>query len=103
MALKIQEIYDDELLASKAEESYLQDLKDEVERFTGKGYYISGYSTSASTDVFFFSEDGYDWARLYCTFYLRNGKQKANTQEVFLLRKDEAGHWKIFGWDLADK
>ena len=23
--------------------------------------------------------------------------------EQFILRKDEAGHWKIMGWDLVNK
>jgi len=102
MAFKIQELYDDELVAAKTQESYLQDLKDDIEKFKGDGYVITNYSTSASTDVFTFTENGYEWARLYCTFNLRNGKHKTNTQEVFVLRKDEEGHWKIYGWDLAD-
>lgn len=102
MALKIQELYDEELIAAKTQESYLQDLKDDIERMKSDGYVITGYKTSSSTDVFTFSEDGYDWARLYCTFYFRKGNKKTNTQEVFILRKDEAGHWKIYGWDFAD-
>lgn len=102
LAFKIQELYDDELVAAKTQESYLTDLKDDIEKFKSDGWVITGYTTSASTDVFTFSEDGYDWARLYCTFYLRKGRTKTNTQEVFVLRKDEEGHWKIYGWDLAD-
>ncbi len=102
LAAKIQELYDDELIEAKSQETYLTDLKDDIEKFKSDGLVITGYSTSSSTDVFTFSEDGYDWARLYCTFYLRKGKTKTNTQEVFILRKDEEGHWKIYGWDLAD-
>lgn len=102
LAFKIQELYDDELVAAKDNETYLRDLRDDIDNMKNDGYTITSYTTSASTDVFTFSEDGYDWARLYCTFYLRNGKNKISTQEVFVLRKDEAGHWKIYGWDLAD-
>lgn len=102
LAVKIQEIYDEELIAAKTQESYLQDLKDDIEKMKADGYVITGYTTSSSTDVDTFSEDGYDWARLYLTFYLRNGNKKTNTQEKILLRKDTEGHWKIYGWDLAD-
>lgn len=102
LAEKIQQIYDDELVAAKEQESYLQDLKDDIEKIKADKYVITGYNTSASTDVETFTDDGYEWARLYCTFYMVKGTQKTNTQEKFLLRKDEAGHWKIYGWELAD-
>lgn len=102
LAEKIQQIYDDELVASKEQESYLQDLKDDIEKIKADKYVITTYKTSASTDVDLFEDDGYEWARLYCTFYMVQGTRKTNTQEKFLLRKDEAGHWKIYGWELAD-
>ena len=102
LAWKALEIYDEELLAEKTKEEYLQDLKDDIAKFKEDNYAITGYYTSASTDVEFFSEDGYEWARLYCTFYLSQGKNRnTSSQEVILLRKDAEGHWKIYGWDLA--
>ena len=42
--------------------------------------------------------DGYDWAKLYFTFNLRQGTNRTTSEEVFLLRKDEDGRWKIYGW-----
>lgn len=102
LAEKIQQIYDDELVAAKEQESYLQDLKDDIEKIKSDKYVITAYKTSASTDVELFEDDGFEWARLYCTFYMVQGTRKTNTQEKFLLRKDEAGHWKIYGWELAD-
>lgn len=103
LALKIQQLYDAELVAVKDQETYMQDLKDDIANFEADGYKITGFYTSSSTDVEEFSDNGYDWARLYCTFYLTAGKNKNfNTQEKFLLRKDEAGHWKIYGWELAE-
>lgn len=102
LAEKIQQIYDDELVAAKEQESYLQDLKDDIEKIKADKYVITAYKTSASTDVELFEDDGFEWARLYCTFYMVQGTRKTNTQEKFLLRKDEAGHWKIYGWELAD-
>lgn len=103
LAAKIQEIYDDELVAAKNQETYLRDLKDDIATFRADKCKITGYYTSSSVDVEEFTEDGYDWARLYCTFYVSKGKNKyPNSQERMLLRKDEEGHWKIYGWDLAE-
>lgn len=103
LALKALEIYDDELVAAKTEEAYMRDLKDDIAKFKADGYAITGYYTSSSTDVKEFYEDGYEWARLYCTFYMTQGKNKnTNSQIVIILRKDTEGHWKVYGWDLAD-
>ncbi len=103
LALKIRELYDEEFLAANPEEAYLEELKKDIAEFEEGQYSMSGYYTSSSTDVFFFEEDGYEWARLYCTFYIKKGKNtNVNSEEVFVLRKDEQGHWKIYGWDLAD-
>lgn len=99
LALKIQILYDDELVASKTQEQYIKDLREDIDEWKGLGMVISSYSVSASTDVERFTKDGYEWARLYCSFTLRTGTKLGTSNEVFLLRKDKQGHWKIYGWD----
>ena len=69
--------------------------------FQEAGSSISSYSTSSSTDVYYFAEDGFDFARLYCTYNIRMGTAKQPIEEIFLLRMDLEGHWKIYGWDAA--
>ena len=64
-------------------------------------YSISSYNTSSSTDVYYFTEDNYDFARLYCTYNVRMGTVMQSIEEIFLLRMDLEGHWKIYGWDEA--
>ena len=63
---------------------------------------VSSYSLPSSTDVEFFTEDGYNWARLYFGMNLRKGTQLEVVNAVYLLRKDEQGHWKIYGWKLEE-
>ena len=103
MALKIQGVYDDELIANKTQEDYLTDLRSEIADMKKKKWTISSYVLSASVDVESFTENGYSCARLYCTF---NVKQSTNgtvpSMEEFILRKDENGHWKILGWELVE-
>ena len=103
MAEKIQGIYDDELIANKSQEEYLDDLRSEIASMKESNYTISGYVLSASVDVEEFVENGYTCARLYCTFNVKQGtKGTTRSMEEFVLRKDEDGHWKIYGWQLVN-
>ena len=102
LAMKATKLYDHDLVANKTEEEYLTDLKSEIQVFKKNGYSISSYSTSSSTDVYDFTEDGYNFARLYCTYNVRMGTVVQPIEEIFLLRMDLDGHWKIYGWDAAE-
>ena len=103
LAEKIQEIYDDELIANKSQEDYLNDLSSEIADMKKGNYTISSYVLSASVDVEEFVENGYECARLYCTFNIKQGTNgTTRSMEEFVLRKDEDGHWKIYGWQLVE-
>jgi len=94
-------LYDDELKANMPYEEYRNDLMEEVLSFQAQKIVVSGYSVSAAADVERFYEDGHEWARLYATYRLRQGTEYMYTNEVFIMRKDEEGHWKIYGFELA--
>lgn len=100
LAMKIQGIYDDELIANNNEEQYLKDLRSDIDDFKSQDRTISSYELSASTDVEEFMENGRSCARLYCSYNIRQGTQMITSRVVFILRKDDDGHWKILGWDL---
>lgn len=102
MAFKIQELYDAELVANKSQEDYLEDLRTEIAGMKEQNSTIYSYELSASTDVEFFTEQDYECARLYCIFNVKQGAGTVPSMEQFVLRKDEAGHWKILGWDLVN-
>lgn len=102
LALKLEEIFDEELAANQVQEEYFQNLKNEITAFQN-GNMILNYSTSTSTDVDYFDQDGYEFARLYGTFYLQVNKTMHSLDEVFLLRKDVDGHWKIYGWETVNE
>lgn len=102
LALQIQRMYDDELATNKTEAQYLNDLKWDVDDMRSREIVISSYAPASSTDVEYFSQDGFDWAKIRCSFTMRKGTSLASSNEVFLLRKDADGHWKIYGWKLAE-
>lgn len=102
LAEKIQGLYDDELIANKSQEDYLNDLRNDIVSMKKDNCIITSYTLSASTDVEDFVENGYECSRLYCTFNVRRGTNgTVASMEQFVLRKDEDGHWKIYGWDLV--
>ena len=103
LATQIQVLYDEALVANKSEDDYMQDLRSEIASMKENKYTIVGYEVSPSTDVEFFTENEESCARLYCNFYVKQGAGNVPSLEQFVLRRDEAGHWKIMGWDLVNK
>ncbi len=103
LGLRAREIYDDQLVANQSEENYLEALKYDIQSYKDNNRIIVGYSPSSSVDVETFTQDGYDWARLYCQYSIRQAELLYSTDMVFVLRKDENGHYKIFGWRKMEK
>lgn len=102
LAQTARKLYDDELCAQMTEEEYIASLREDILEFNALGVVVSGYTVSSSTDVEEFVMDGRECARLYVTYRLRQGTEYIYSNEVFIMRKDEDGHWKIFGWDLLE-
>jgi hypothetical protein len=83
-------------------DEYLADLKSDIKSQKANDRTIMSYVVSASTDVTYYSENGYDYAGLLCSFSSREGLKVNSTDRQFLLRKSESGHWKILGWKMID-
>ncbi|MBE5880914.1 MAG: hypothetical protein E7289_01195 [Lachnospiraceae bacterium] len=101
LGMKARELYDAELVANQTEADYMDSLKYDIQDFKSKKRTIASYEPSSSLDVETFSEDGYEWARLYCNYGVKQGELLHNSNMVFILRKDENEHYKIYGWKLA--
>lgn len=101
LGMKARELFDDELAANQTEADYIDSLKFDIQDFRSKNRTIASYEPSSSLDVETFSEDGYEWARLYCNYGVKQNEILYNSNMVYVLRKDEDGHYKIYGWKLA--
>ncbi len=99
LAAHIENLYDEELIANKSPSQYVEDLRWDVKQMKDREIVVSSYAVSSSTDIDYFNQDGYEWAKLYGSFTLRQGTVLGITNEIFVLRKDEKGHWKIYGWE----
>ena len=102
VGMKVTELYDEELVNNKSEDEYITDLKSEIATFRSNEYVITNYFASSSTDVVYGTVKGYQCAKLYGTFSIRAGGKAQVLQDVFLLRKDADGHWKIYGWQPVE-
>lgn len=104
LGMKARELFDEELLENNEVESYLFQLKLDIQNFKKAKRRINNISVAASTNVDFFSQDGFDFARIYCGYMVsENAGHSVAEGRVYLLRRDEERHWKIYGWESADK
>ena len=104
LGMKARELYDRDLLAINEVDNYLLQLKTDVKRFKDAKRRISSISVASSTNVDFFSQDGFDFARIYCGYVVKESTgQSVMEGRVYLLRRDEERHWKIYGWQLVEE
>ena len=98
LALQIEKLYDEELIANNTPDQYQKNLRWDIKTMKDKNLRVTSYSVASATDVDYFDAGGRSWARLRCTYTIRSGKEAGLAREIFLLRKDDKGHWKIYGW-----
>lgn len=96
---KARELYDAELLANNEQEVYLMNLKADIQDYKENNRRITHTAVAASTSVVTFEEDGYEFARIMCGYSIMEGDKSHPSNQVYLLRKDENKHWKIYGWE----
>ena len=101
LALQIEKLYDEELIANNTPDQYQKNLRWDIKTMKDMNLRVTSYSVASATDVDYFDAGGRSWARLSCTYTIRSGKEAGLAREIFLLRKDDMGHWKIYGWEAA--
>jgi len=102
LANRARELYDEELLANNELSLHIMSLKAEIQDYKDHKRVISAVSVAASTNVDFFEEDGYEFARIYCGYNVTEGSETKQVRQIFLLRRDGNRRWKIYGWDSAN-
>lgn len=96
-------LYDQELLDNNEMGTYITELKADIKSFKDSKGRLTAVTVASSTNVDFFSDDGYEFARIYCGYTVKAGNTQAISEgRVYLLRRDADRHWKIYGWDSDD-
>lgn len=100
LALKLRELYDDELLAVNPEDKYLNDLYSEIALWLKLGRRIE-YNLVVNEDKEeFYTRDDKEYANAFVSFTI---SEKGQTSEIrrYTLRKDKDNKWKILGWEYV--
>ena len=100
---KSMQLFDEELRENNEEDSYLIRLQGEVQNYKDNKRKITGVSLAPSTNVDYYTADGYSFARISCGYSMTENGQKSSTVMVYLLRRDDKRRWKIYGWETADQ
>lgn len=95
-------LYDAELVANQTMDDYMTKLRADIDVFSAGNITIYDSIVTPATDVVYFEHNGFECAKLNCTYTLKSGTNYQTTVEVYILRKDSDGHWKIFGFALAE-
>lgn len=98
LGLKVRELYDSELLEINDEDTYMQRLMEDIKAFRDKKRKITSFTVPASTNVNTYTADGYSFAKLTCSYNIVENGMSTLIKTVYLLRRDEDKHWKIYGW-----
>ena len=94
-------LYDEELKSMQSDADYLEALKADIANMHLINFKLYKSDVSPSTDVEYFEHEGRECAKLYCTYEEQSGGLFQTAREVFILRKDDEGHWKILGFKLV--
>ncbi len=102
LAMKIREIYDDEFLENNEEEKYLTNLYSDIAAWKKAERTIINYVVLKDDEKNIKTIDGREYATIRVSYTIME-KVKVSEVRKYLLRKDEAGRWKIFGWETEPK
>ena len=102
LAAKAMELYDAELVNYQEDDIYLQNLKTEIAGFAASGTVLSHVALPASTAVDYYTYNGRECAQIICIYTMRQKTTLKTIKEIYVLRKDDSGRWKILGWTSAE-
>lgn len=103
LAQHIRGLFDDELLENNPYDTYISNLKTEVEAYQKNDRYVSDYIVEDYNDTVHQTLNGKKYAKVDVKYFVREGKNLIYTYEEFTLRKDDDGNWKILFWTLTDE
>ncbi len=100
LAGKMRDLYDEELLASNPEDMNLLNLQQELSAFRGQGKNMIQANVCDSNEVEYIDLDDASGAKVVASYFIKDGsKQFTRTYQQYLLRRDDAGKWKILAFE----
>lgn len=104
LAQHARDLFDSELLLNNDYEPYMDRLKAEIASYQLNNKKITDYVIERASDIEMFIDNGRQYARAEAVYYTRAGSAEHNkVSEVYTLRQDDEGRWKILFWETNDK
>ncbi len=88
-------LFDEELLANNPRDDYFRALKADIDEFHAESKTIMSSDVCDSNDVQQQTIDGDECAYVTASYFLDGSKSYSRTNQMYVLRKDEDGNWKI--------
>ncbi len=88
-------LFDEELLANNPRDDYFRALKADIDEFHAESKTIMSSDVCDSNDVQQQTIDGDECAYVAASYFLDGSKSYSRTNQMYVLRKDEDGNWKI--------
>lgn len=88
-------LMDEELLANNPRDSYFDALKADIAEYEEKDIEIVSSDVCDSNDVHYQKIDGDECAYVTASYFIDEAKSYSRTYQMYVLRKDEDGNWKI--------
>ncbi|MGN0349655.1 MAG: DUF6715 family protein [Roseburia sp.] len=89
-------LFDDELLANNPRDQYMENVRADIADYKARSKTIVNATVCDPDEVKEQIVDGYECAYVSCSYFVQEGKQYSRTHQMYVLRKDEDGRWKIF-------
>lgn len=88
-------LFDEELLENNPRDEYFTALYADIEDYHEKSKTIRNSSVCDSNDVEYQTVDGRECAYVTSSYFINENKSYSRTYQMYVLRKDEDGNWKI--------
>lgn len=98
---KARVLYDAELLEENQPDTYFVRLRGDIQDYRENKRKITSSAVAASTSVIYDTLEGHSFARILCGYNIKENTTNYPLKQVYLLRRDEDKHWKIYGWEDA--
>lgn len=95
-------LFDKELLENNPRDDYFNALKADIAGFRADSKTIMSSDVCNSNDVKFQTIDGDECAYVTASYFLDEDKSYSRTNQMYVLRKDEDGNWKILVFYLVE-
>ena len=102
MADQARKLLDDELLQYNPKDTYLENLKKDIDNYKTLNKKIVHSSVSDSNDITYATVKGESCAYVNAYYFSKEGSNYSRTYQEFVLRKDSKGKWKILTFRLTE-